>query len=351
MSGSYLEKVLATRPAPDFNQLLKVLARQRPDRPTLFEFFLNGPLYTVLSGGMRDPGWGRDAERFPMLAAAFRQAGYDYVTTMAPGFSFPAGERGHAATISLNEGILLTDRASFERYPWQDPENTADFYPKIAPMLPEGMKVCVFGPGGVLENAIRLIGYDALCFLLVDDPGLARDIFDAIGSRLVRYYEIAAAQDCVGFCISNDDWGFKTQPMLPPDTLREYVFPWHKRIVAAIHAAGKPAVLHSCGNAAEIWTDIIDGIGFDGKHSYEDNIEPVETAYERYSGRIAVLGGLDVDFVVRSAPDQVYRRARAMLERTANRGAYGLGTGNSVPEFVPSENYAAMIWAALETRG
>lgn len=30
---------------PDFDQLLKVLARDVPDRPTLFEFFLNGPLY------------------------------------------------------------------------------------------------------------------------------------------------------------------------------------------------------------------------------------------------------------------------------------------------------------------
>ena len=195
MSRSYLERVLAHKPSPDFNQLLKVLARQKPDRPTLFEFFLNGPLYEVLNGGVKDPGWGQNEKRFPVLATAFRQAGYDYVTSMAAGFGFPTGDRNHAATISLNEGILLSDRASFERYPWPDPEITADFYPKIAPLLPDGMKVCLFGPGGVLENAIRLIGYDALCFLLLDDPGLARDIFDAIGSRLLRYYEIAAAQD------------------------------------------------------------------------------------------------------------------------------------------------------------
>jgi uroporphyrinogen decarboxylase len=57
-----------------------------------------------------------------------------------------------------------------------------------------------------------------------------------------------------------------------------------------------------------------------------------------------------VDFVIRSEPDAVYRRSREMLERGAQRGAYALGTGNSVPEYVPDENYAAMAWAAVEHR-
>ena len=35
---------------PDFGNLLKVLRREVPDRPTLFEFFLNAPLYEKLAG-------------------------------------------------------------------------------------------------------------------------------------------------------------------------------------------------------------------------------------------------------------------------------------------------------------
>lgn len=47
-----LEQVLLrtkNRP-PDFNNLLKVLRREKPDRPTLFEFFLNDALYERLTG-------------------------------------------------------------------------------------------------------------------------------------------------------------------------------------------------------------------------------------------------------------------------------------------------------------
>jgi uroporphyrinogen decarboxylase len=54
--------------------------------------------------------------------------------------------------------------------------------------------------------------------------------------------------------------------------------------------------------------------------------------------------------VIRSEPDAVYRRAKAMLERSADRGGYALGTGNSVPEYVPQEHYFAMIAAATEGR-
>ena len=34
-----------------------------------------------------------------------------------------------------------------------------------------------------------------------------------------------------------------------------------------------------------------------------------------------------------------------MIERASKRGGYALGTGNSVPEYVPDEKYFAMIKA------
>ena len=331
---------------PDFEQLLKVLRRETPDRPPLFEFFLNGPLHTMLAAGA-DVAPGSPEE----TVMAFRNAGYDYATISPSSFGFPGGEHHHAQTISLNEGSVIRDRASFDAYTWPDPA-TADFSPleRGAAVLPEGMQAICQGPCGVLENVTSLVGFDNLCFLLADDPELTAAIFDAVGSRLLDFYRILVQYDAVGAIIGNDDWGFKTQPMISPDDMRRYVIPWHKRIAQIAHDAGKPAIMHSCGNLAVVMDDIIDDIGYDGKHSYEDAIMPVEEAYDTYGSRIAILGGLDVDFVIRSTPDAVYRRAKAMLERTAAGGGYALGTGNSVPEYVPNDHYFAMISAATEGR-
>ena len=46
------------------------------------------------------------------------------------------------------------------------------------------MKMVIIGPGGVLENAISLCGYENLAMMVLDDPGLAGDVFDAIGARV-----------------------------------------------------------------------------------------------------------------------------------------------------------------------
>lgn len=335
---------------PDFKQLLKVLQRCVPDRPTLFEFFLNAPLHNKL-GGAPEPGWPPDLCRPMVISRAFRNAGYDYVTISVPGFAFPAGEVRQAATRSLNEGAVISDRASFDAYAWPDPSSAAmDILDRLGAQLPSGMKIIVCGPCGVLENVIRLVGFETLCYLIADDESLAFDIFEGVGSRLLRYYTLCLEHSAVGAIIVNDDWGFKSQTMLAPAAMRRFVFPWHRQMVAAAHGAGRPAILHSCGFLGEVMDDIIDDMRYDGKHSYEDVIQPVEDAYERYGCRIAILGGIDLDFVVRSPPEMIYRRSCAMLRRVESRGAYALGTGNSVPEYVPHDHYLAMLAAATEER-
>jgi len=328
---------------PDFDNLLAVLNREVPDRPTLFEFFLNARLHEKLASLTPTPD-GKPLEGYPLLVRAFANAGYDYVTTHASDYEFPYKEPPRGSTISLNAGAVIFDRASFEAYDWKDPDK-ADYsrLDEIAGLLPDGMRIAAYGPGGVLENVVFLLGYDNLSYLLVDDPELVEDVFAAVGSGLVRYYEICSPHPAVGAVISNDDWGFNKQTTLRPEDMRRYIFPWHKRIVETIHATGKPAILHSCGQLEQVMDDVIDDMGYDAKHSYEDKILPIEDAYERWGGRISMLGGIDVDFVCRSTPAKIVERSRAMLERTADRGGWALGTGNSVPEYVPDDHYLAMV--------
>jgi uroporphyrinogen decarboxylase len=333
---------------PDFANLLAVLRREAPARPTLFEFFLNDRLYERLAPSASIPPGPHCRER--QVLAAYYRAGYDHVNVRPANFDFPTPRHYTGRTVSLSGGGVVVDWQSFEAYPWPDPENIdCGLFDVLGAELRDGMKLIAYGPGGVLENVIELVGFEKLCLLVADEPALVQAIFDAVGKRLVRCYEIAAGHPAVGACIDNDDWGFKTQTMLSPRQMRQYVFPWHRRIAAAVHAEGKPVILHSCGHFERILDDL-DDIGIDGRHSYEDTILPVEDAYERYHGRWALLGGLDVDFVCRSTPEAVNARARAMLERTADRGGYALGTGNSVPDYVPDENYFAMIHAVLEQR-
>ncbi len=327
---------------PDFENLLKVLKKQKPDRPTLFEFFLNKDLYEKLAGPMPD-GNLQPGKHFKWLTAAFKAAGYDYVTYLGADFKFEKAAKEQKASKSMDDVITITGRKDFEKYNWPDPKRIDySVLEQAETILPEGMKIIVNGPGGVLENVVELCGYEGLCYMRMDDEALVQEIFDAVGAAIVSHYEQAVQYTSVGACISNDDWGFKTQTMLSTEDMRKFVIPWHKKIAEVIHTSGKPVILHSCGNLEFVMDDIIDEIGYDGKHSYEDTIMPVEQAYDKYHQRVAIMGGIDLDFLCRASIEEIKKRCLGMLDRASADGAYALGSGNSIPAYCPAEKYFAM---------
>ena len=90
---------------PDFSNLLKVLHRETPDRPTLFEFFLNPVLEQKFSRLAEPPK--NEQEYHASHVEAFRAAGYDYVTSLASSFG-PFSRyvvMSQAPSVSPNSGL------------------------------------------------------------------------------------------------------------------------------------------------------------------------------------------------------------------------------------------------------
>lgn len=116
------------------------------------------------------------------------------------------------------------------------------------------------------------------------------------------------------------------------------------------HAAGRPFILHSCGNLKMVYEDII-MCGIDAKHSFEDNILPVSEFKKKYGTRITPLGGLDVDFICRNSKEDIRKYTIKCIEDCFYDGHWALGTGNSLPDFMPVENYITVLETGLEVIG
>jgi uroporphyrinogen decarboxylase len=99
-----------------------------------------------------------------------------------------------------------------------------------------------------------------------------------------------------------------------------------------------------------IMDDLIREVAIDGKHSFEDAIIPAVEFQKRYGDRIAVLGGLDINILSGGSVDDVRRETRKLIETCGSHGRFALGSGNSVPSYVPVENYLAMIEATHRYR-
>lgn len=331
---------------PDFDgNILKVLKKQAPSRPTLFEFSISEEAEEVLSGYIADKT--NTLDKLKTRIKAFYNAGYDFVPLMGSDFVFKRNQHKNSSSFSLNDFNMITDSKDFEKYIWNNPSDYSyELLENASKLLPDGMKFMIYAPDGTLENVIGLTGFDNLCYMLSDDRDLVKQIFENVGKRLIKYYEICASFESVGILFANDDWGFKNSTMLSHSDLKEFVYPYHKQIVDIAHKNGKMRAMHSCGNFSGIYDDLYNVLGFDGKHSNEDTILPVETAYENYGGKIAILGGIDVDFLCRAGEVDIEKRCHNMLEMAKEKGGYALGSGNSIAPYVPLKNYIAMIKSA-----
>jgi uroporphyrinogen decarboxylase len=96
--------------------------------------------------------------------------------------------------------------------------------------------------------------------------------------------------------------------------------------------------------------DLISDVKIDAKHSYEDSILPVEEALKIYGDRIAILGGIDVDRLCRSTEQELEGYIARLLDQVGDKGGYALGSGNSIPDYVPTRNYLKMLEAGWQFR-
>jgi len=345
--------------APDWEAFLQCLSRQgTPRRVHNIELLIDEEIKQEVAnrfGLVDDLDPDDPLFRLQREVRVQRRLGYDYVRC---GVDDVGVQVRHVATrdtagLARDGGRQYVDEhrgpittwAEFDAYPWPDPDKiTTDNLEWLQENLP--LDMCIIGSGGFAhfaEYLTWLMGYETLCYALFDQP----DLVEAISRRLVDLYEVAVARmlqfDRVKVIWGSDDMGFKSGTLVSPDDLRRFVLPGHRAMASAAHAAGRPYLLHSCGNLEAIMDDLLDDVKIDGLHSFEDTIKTVEQTKAAYGDRIAVLGGIDVDFLCRSDETAIRRRVRRTLEACQPGGGYCLGTGNSVANYVPLDNYLVML--------
>jgi uroporphyrinogen decarboxylase len=341
----------------DYRHMLAVLNNRRPARLPVYEHIIS-PLIMekVLGTQFASLINGRPVDQeqyFRQYCRFFQRMTYDTVsfevtiTDLLP---------GHGAILGGRPGPIQ-NRADFERYPWDE---LADRYWKVAGphfeilsgCLPDGMLALGGVGNGVFEISEDLVGFQYLAYLQADDPQLFADLYRRIGDLMVHIWTVFLQRyaGCFAICRFGDDLGFKTSTLVSPHTIRQHILPQYRRVIQLIKGAGKPFLWHSCGRIFSIMQEVID-LGIDAKHSNEDIIAPFDEWIARYGEQIGLLGGIDVDLLCQKSPaeivEQVFEKGRRF--RAAARG-YALGSGNSIPEYVPVEGYLAMIEGAQHIR-
>jgi len=341
---------------PDYRNILDVLYNKKPKRLPLYEHHIDVPFISKFLGkeicleGNRQKDY---EEYYKKIISFWENMTYD-------AFDFEAAicdiYPGHGAIMGGRPGPIQS-RDDFNKYPFKEIpiifwEEYTPHLEAIRKILPAGMKAYGGCGYGIFESSQDLVGFEYLCVMQYTDPELFRDIFLKIGDLYEELWEqmIKRYDDIFVFYRMGDDLGFKTSTLLEPDTIRKNIMPQYKRIIDMVHNAGKKFLLHSCGNIFELMDDII-ALGIDAKHSNEDEIAPFEKWIDLYSERIGLFGGIDVNTLYQNRYKDVFNivMEKGKKYRSMANG-YGIGSGNSIADYMPVEGFQAMIDAVIELR-
>jgi uroporphyrinogen decarboxylase len=345
---------------PDVGELVDVLLRRKtPRRVHHIELFLDGEIREAISERFdlakgldrSDPLFElkRDIDVHAFLGHDMLRVGL-FRKTVFPSRTIPAADTTSLPGQARAERAWQEEHAGpiqgwkdFEAYPW----------PKVADLdfstlewlernLPTNMGWHEL-TAHIFEMLSFLLGYETLCYAVVDQPALVDAVLEKVGRFYVDFTTVLADFRTSAVIWGSDDLGFRSGTLMSPEFLRAKILPWHRRCAEIAHAKGKPYLLHSCGNLDVIIEDLIAGVRIDARHSFEDAILPVTEAKRRYGSRISLLGGIDMDFLCRADEWAIRRRVRETLDVCMRGGGYCLGTGNTVANYVPLDSYLAMV--------
>jgi len=342
--------------SPNYNHVLDVLNNKKPARLPIYEHIISAEIMEKILGiEFSEALEGDNADcnyYFQNYCSFWKQMTYDTISyENCVVMSLPQ----HGAIFGGKGPIQ--NRQDYDRYPWEEladifwHDNSTKFS-TFAAYIPKGMKAVGGIGNGPFEISEDLVGFESLAYLQSDDPELLSSIYDQIGDLLVTLWTrfLDRYADSFAICRIGDDLGFKTSTLISPRSIRQYVIPQYKRVIQVIQKYNKPFLWHSCGKIFSIMDEMIE-LGINAKHSNEDQIAPYEEWINRYNDRIGLLGGIDVNTLCLNSPQEVFQQVFEKGSQFRNMAkGYALGSGNSIPEYVPVENYLAMVEAAQAIR-
>lgn len=342
---------------PNYQNIVDAAYNRVPQRLPLYEHLVSSKIMEKVLGvsfAHLHEGKGQELDDFfTQYCRFFREMGYDTVsyegciTEILPGGgALGGGKKG-----------VIGSWEDFEGYPWEQLEDRyfalqGPRFEALRRAMPEGMKAVGGVGNGIFECVQDLVGYMDLCYLREDEPELYEALFHKVGEVSLKIWNrfLREYGDVYCVCRFGDDLGFKSATLLDPNDIRKLVIPQYRKIIEAVHQAGKPFLLHSCGCIFDVMEDLIEA-GIDAKHSNEDQIARFPEWVERYGDRIGNFGGIDTDAVCRLPKAEMERYIRDVVEKCQGHGGFAFGSGNSIPDYVPVEQYKTMVRCVRKLRG
>jgi len=204
----------------------------------------------------------------------------------------------------------------------------------------------VYGDGGM--------GLELFSYVFAECTDLLREFMDLhLARSLARLHALADEYAALSpLVLVAEDFATKHGPIFPPAFLREFHYPYVKRIADAWHEHGLHVLYHSDGNYRAVLPDLI-ACGVDGFYCLEPGVGMDIVELKRTWPHMVWSGGVDgVDLMERGTPEQVRAEVRRHIRETdaLHTGGMFVASSSEINPPIPPENFRAMVVAVTEER-
>lgn len=204
---------------------------------------------------------------------------------------------------------------------------------------------CVFGAVCEPHEMIwRIMGTENVLIKLAEQPDRMAKFIERLGDLLVGITEaqIAAAEGKLSGLYIWGDVAYDNGMFFSPQYWRDVYKPQLKRICASAHNAGLKTIYHGCGNASEIFEDMIEA-GVDAYNPLEAKADlDVVDLKKKFGQEWAFNGNIDVRVLATNDRDKVRREVLTKLN-AAKGGGFILQSDHSIPSNVDPQTYDYVI--------
>lgn len=194
------------------------------------------------------------------------------------------------------------------------------------------------------EYIWRCIGTENALYWMMTDPEPFARFVDRVGEFNLEFCraQIEAAKGRLAGMYIWGDVAYRNAMLFGAPRWREMFKPHVKSLIDLCHEHGLMVIYHGCGNASEIFDDMVE-MGLDAYNPLESKAGlDVVKLKERYAGKLAFCGNIDVQVLEHGDPDEIREHVLYKL-RAARGGGWILQSDHSVSSDVSPESYELVI--------
>jgi uroporphyrinogen decarboxylase len=246
--------------------------------------------------------------------------------------------------VCLSTARALKDKGDLKKLKIPDPEKDGrmPYYIDACRRVKEKVKESAVGSVvcGPWSIAIALRDAEVLIRDCSKDPEFVHSLMEFTSEVVLRYALAVQANAGVGVSFSEAP---ASCSLVSPKIYRQFIFPYHKRLMEEMHLRKIGVTLHVCGYVDPIMEDLIntgvDALSIDAPSS-------LTRLAELNQKKTVIIGNVATELFYTGTKDEMEQAVKNCIEVAAKESAFILSTGCEVPWVASAERVKWFMDAA-----